>query len=165
MYDQLGCLSPQAIYLKQGSDLNAFCAALANTLSSRPRPRRSPLAQLQIASRVCQMRTTFSHVRTWTPQDGGTDWTIFQHRSARFQPSCGYRTIHVHEVSISHLSKALHSIRGRGSPRWAVPPQSLPWQRNNFLILASNDFAQSVNAKNPHPTGIMMERPHHWEIW
>lgn len=149
-YDQLGCLSPQAIYLAKGSNVRSFCSLLAKTLASRPHPSRSSMQNLQIASLVRTTRATFPNTHTWTPKNGGTDWTIFQHRSPRFQPSCGYRTIHVHEVSIPLLPIALNSVRGQISTVGTT--QTLdPVAEKHFLDLGVKRFCPVGRCQRPSP--------------
>jgi hypothetical protein len=110
-FDQLGCLSPQAIYLERGSDVTGFCAALAHALAHSPPSHHPPLERLQIAARIGEARARVANATLWTPEDQGSAWTIFQHHTPGFQLSCGYRTIHVYAVTPAQLSQVLFPLR------------------------------------------------------
>ena len=110
LYGQLGCLSPQAIYLAPGSDLEGFCAGLAAALEYDQGPLR---ISLEAASSIRQARqlAKASGARIWESAHPLL-WTIIADKNPRFVESCGHRVIYVRTASRTQLKKVLAPLRG-----------------------------------------------------
>jgi len=115
-YDQLGCLSPQAIYVLRGSDIEVLGQKLAHALEihwSKLKPR--PARPLSVAARIVETRDV-SHAlghRIWLPPGNHLGWTLIHDPAASFQPSPLHGVIHLRQVAESKLSVALASVAGR----------------------------------------------------
>jgi len=110
LYEQLGCLSPQAIYLEPGSDLEAFCTGLASALQYDQGPL--PIS-LEAASSIRQARqlAAAAGARIWKSAHPLL-WTIIADKNPRFTESCGHRVIYVRTASRATLKQVLEPLRG-----------------------------------------------------
>jgi hypothetical protein len=106
-WNQLGCLSPQAVYVETGAepDSHALAAAIANELEAReqtdPRGPVSPEISAAIST-----RRMFYEVRAASGPDtqiwssaGSTAWTVVHETSDPFQTSCLNRFLFVKPVA------------------------------------------------------------------
>jgi len=115
-FDQLGCLSPQAIYVPPGTDVDSLGAKLALALEAywrplKPRPSRS----LAIAARIAEARDVAHALghRVWLPPGHHLGWTLIHDPDPAFQPSPLHGVIYVRQVAESQLGAALASVAGR----------------------------------------------------
>ncbi|MBX3744678.1 MAG: hypothetical protein KF833_05165 [Verrucomicrobiae bacterium] len=123
-WDQLGCLSPQVLYVETGGlippeDFAAELAGALDRLEQRlPRGPLDPATSAAIAQRRDYYRiraASGDHTRCWSSKDS-TAWTVIYEADARFQPSCLHRFILVKAVDT--LEECLHQaemIRGQWS--------------------------------------------------
>lgn len=102
-WDQLGCLSPQVVYVTQGSGLAAdqFAELLAEELAAReqthPRGRLPTDLAATLASRRAFYAVRAAHsgdTRVWQSPES-TAWTVVYEADPQFQSSCGYRWVYV----------------------------------------------------------------------
>jgi hypothetical protein len=115
-YDQLGCLSPQAIYFPAKASGAALGDRLASALETEwrritPKPAR-PLA---VAARIEEARDVAwarGH-RVWLPPGGHLGWTVIHDPDPAFQPSPLHGVIYLRQASGSRLRAALASAAGR----------------------------------------------------
>ena len=115
-YDQLGCLSPQAIYVPTGTDLETLGQQLSRALElqwqqSQPKPRR-PLGVAARISEACDMAHALGH-RVWLPPKKHLGWTLIHDPDSTFKPSPLHGVIYIRQASESKLSAALASVAGR----------------------------------------------------
>jgi hypothetical protein len=105
-WDQLGCLSPQAIYVEDGAGVAAdeFAALLAIELSRREQQEPRGAVPTEVAATITSRRAFYAvraahsgDTRLWQSADS-TAWTVIYEADARFQPSCGHRWIYVKPV-------------------------------------------------------------------
>lgn len=106
-WNQLGCLSPHAVYVESGAPTNSlsFAELLSKQLAAReasdPRGAVSPATAAAIAT-----RRMFYEVRSATDKDnqiwsspGSTSWTVVHENSHALQPSCLNRFVYVKPVN------------------------------------------------------------------
>jgi hypothetical protein len=115
-YDQLGCLSPQAVYAPTGADINALGDKLARALEMhwkkiKPKPARP----LSVAARVVEARDVAHALghRVWLPPGKHLGWTLIHDPDPAFQPSPLHGVIYLRQVAESRLGPALASVAGR----------------------------------------------------
>ena len=169
-YDQLGCLSPQAIYLEspqppvarkfKGADsgtrranqsrLRSFCQSLGEALDRIPGDEAKPSERWMRAAQIREARASTLSEKVWIPTDGGTRWTIFQHQDPTFQSSDGYRAVHVHELATAGLANALAGVRGKISTVAHGRPLS-PEVEASFLNLGVTRFCPIGQCQQPSP--------------
>jgi len=110
LYDQLGCLSPQAIYLEKRSDVAAFGDALAEALAQETKNAAPfPLAAAAQVREARQLARAAGD-RLW--ESAGARWTVVAERQAAFRPGCGYRVIPLRVATRKELSRVLIPLRG-----------------------------------------------------
>jgi len=115
-YDQLGCLSPQAIYVPRGTNIGSLGDKLASAMEQQwkkitPKPSRP----LSIASKICEARDVAHALghRVWLPPGKHLGWTIIHDPDTTFQPSPLHGVIYLRQVAEAKLSTALASVAGR----------------------------------------------------
>jgi hypothetical protein len=115
-YDQLGCLSPQAIYAPAGAGAGPLGDKLARALEAEWRTLRpKPARPLPVAARIAEARDValaLGH-RLWLPPDGHLGWTLIHDPDPAFQPSPLHGVIYLRTVAESKLAGALASVAGR----------------------------------------------------
>jgi len=115
-YDQLGCLSPQAIYVPSGTDFDSLGRRLAHALEAHWRSlKKKPARPLAVAARIAEARDlarALGH-RVWQPPKPHLGWTLIHDPDPAFQPSPLHGVIYLRQAGESHLSAALASVAGR----------------------------------------------------
>ena len=123
-WNQLGCLSPHAIYVETGSRHapSAFAEGLADELArlegTEPRGPVAVEMAAAIASRRAFYEVRAAHspeTRLWASA-GNTNWTVVYEDDPRFQLSCLHRFIYVKAVTdVGQALSGADSVRGRVS--------------------------------------------------
>jgi hypothetical protein len=115
-YDQLGCLSPQAIYVPPGTDVAKLGAKLAEALERhwrqiKPQPPRS----LPVAARIAEARdVAFARGhRAWLPLRRHLGWTLIHDPDPAFRPSPLHGVITIRTAGERQLRSALRDVNGR----------------------------------------------------
>jgi hypothetical protein len=117
-WNQLGCLSPHAIYVEDGGVISpeAFAELLAEAMGAREQTEpRGPLSRenaAAIASRRSIYELRAAHTagtRLWCSPDS-TAWTVVYEAEPRFQLSCLNRFIYV--KGVNDLTTALQGAHG-----------------------------------------------------
>ena len=121
-WNQLGCLSPQVVYVESGGSLapHDFAALLAEELKARekaePRGTLDPEDASAISTRRMFYQVRASHeesTRLWMSEDS-TDWTVVFEQDPQFQLSCLNRFIYVKAVAgLDQLFEAVASTAGK----------------------------------------------------
>jgi hypothetical protein len=131
-WNQLGCLSPHAIYVENQGEVTPeeFAEKLSHELAAREAvDPRGPLpvnVSATIASRRAfyEMRAAHSPgTRVWA-SPGSTAWTVVYESDARFQVSCLNRFVYV--KAVRNLTEALQgadSVRGSVSTVGLAAPE------------------------------------------
>ena len=115
-YDQLGCLSPQAIYVPMRTDVDSLGSKLARALETHWRGlKKKPARPLGVAARITEARdVAFARGhRVWRPPTRHLGWTLIFDPDPAFQPSPLHGIITIRRASESTLKKALAPVAGR----------------------------------------------------
>ena len=115
-YDQLGCLSPQAICVPHGTDFDALGRKLAHALEAQwQKLGKKPSRPLSIAARVVEARDVAHALghRVWLPPGNHLGWTLIHEHDSTFRTSPLHGVIYLRQVSDAHLATALASVAGR----------------------------------------------------
>jgi hypothetical protein len=154
-FDQLGCLSPQAIYVPRGTDVGKLGDKLAHALESHWRGlEKKPARPLGVAARITEARdVAFARGhRVWLPPGRHLGWTLIFDPNPAFQPSPLHGVIILRQAGESTLKKALASVAGRISTVGAVG-QISSRLKDVFLSLGVSRFC---------PAGRMQFPPLNW---
>jgi hypothetical protein len=114
-YDQLGCLSPQAIYVPPGTDFETLGRRLAHALEAHwGGLERKPARPLSIAARIVEARDVARALghRTWLPPKNHLGWTLIHDPDPTFQPSPLHGVVYLRQAAASQLPTALDSVAG-----------------------------------------------------
>lgn len=120
VYDQLGCLSPQLIYVEEGrlASPREFASALASDLAEWQTALPCGAVPTEAISTIRRIRDR-AEWQTLAGKDvvlhaspGGTDWTVIYEADPTFVPSPLYRTVRVKSLRGSaHLAELLTDWR------------------------------------------------------
>ena len=158
-YDQLGCLSPQAIYVPPRCDIEAVGGKLSAALESEwQKITRQPRRPLGTAARIAEARDmayALGH-RTWLPPGKHLGWTLVHDPAPIFQPSPLHGVIYLREASA--LPFALASVAGRISTV-GVAGQLDSRLENVFLSLGVSRFCAAGRMQFPPLTWHHDGRP------
>jgi len=115
-YDQLGCLSPQAIYVSPGTNIAALGEKLARALEAHWSGLvKKPARPLGVAARIAEARDmafALGH-RVWLPPTRHMGWTLIHDADSLFQPSPLHGVIAIRSVSETRLGEALAPVAGK----------------------------------------------------
>ena len=151
IYDQLGCLSPQAIYFPTGADLEALGKKLGAALEGVwKRMARKPARSLAVAARICEARdVAFAQGhRVWLPPEGHLGWTVIYDRDATFKASPLHGVIYLRPVAERNLAAALAPVAGRISTVGCGGEMSSRL-RDRFLSLGVSRFCAAGRMQFP----------------
>lgn len=131
-WDQLGCLSPQVIYVEHGGGVSAdqFAEMLAEELAKReasePRGVLPTETAATIASRRAFYEVRAAHspdTRMWRSENS-TAWTVVYESDPRFQASCLNRFIYVKGASgLEEALRGADDLRGKVSTVGLAAPE------------------------------------------
>jgi len=150
-YDQLGCLSPQAIYVPRGADIDALGSKLAHALEAHWRTiKPKPLRPLSVAARIVEARDVAHALghRVWLPPQNHLGWMLIHDPDPTFQPSPLRGVIYLREVAESKLNAALASVAGRISTV-GVAGEISSRLENVFLSLGVSRFCAAGRMQFP----------------
>lgn len=151
-YDQLGCLSPQAIYLPPGPDMNALGAKLARALETQwTRLVAKPARPLGVRARIAEARDVARALghRMWLPPSHHLGWTLIHDPEPAFAPSPLHGVIYLRVSPLGKLERHLDAVRGRISTVGIVEGGSAsPW-RETFLRLGVSRFCRAGRMQFP----------------
>jgi hypothetical protein len=150
-YDQLGCLSPQAIYVPPGTDVAALGAKLSRALEAHwCGLTKKPARPIGAAARIAEARDVafaLGH-RVWLPESRHLGWTLIHDPDSTFQPSPLHSVIYVRKTSEAKLPAALASVGGRISTV-GVAGQISSRLENVFLSLGVSRFCPAGRMQFP----------------
>jgi hypothetical protein len=150
-YDQLGCLSPQAIYVPPETDFDLLGRKLARALEAHwEQLQRKPARPLSVAARIAEARD-MAHAlghRVWLPPKNHLGWTLIHDPDPAFQPSPLHGVIYLRQTSESHLPTALASVAGRISTV-GLAGQISAQLENVFLGLGVSRFCAAGRMQFP----------------
>ncbi len=160
-YDQLGCLSPQAVYVPRGTNITALGQMLASALEQQwSKSESKPARPLSIAARISEARDVAHALghRVWLPSVKHLGWTIIHDPDPTFQPSPLHGVIYLRQVAESKLSTALAPVAGRISTVGIAGEISSRLQ-NLFLSLGVSRFCPAGHMQYPPLTWHHEGRP------
>jgi hypothetical protein len=116
-WNQLGCLSPHAIYVENSDgDARQFANLLAAELERREQSEPRGDVPVEVAATIASRRSFYEiraaqcedpqETRLWHSQDS-TAWTVVYEQDPRFQVSCLHRFVYVKEAK--DLAEALRN--------------------------------------------------------
>ncbi len=123
-WNQSGCLSPQVIYVENGTTPNPeqltkwLADELASREASEPRGKISDRAAGRIANsrRLYEIRAASSTDTVVYASRGSTAWTVVLDHEPRFQGSCVNRFLHVKAVeNLDEVLGGAEEVRGQVS--------------------------------------------------
>ncbi|MCE0485103.1 MAG: hypothetical protein LV479_12810 [Methylacidiphilales bacterium] len=115
-YDQLGCLSPQAIYAPPGARISEIGGKLARALETAWRKmKRKPARPITVAARITEARDVAHGLghRVWLPPTKHLGWTVIHDPKSAFRPSALHGIIYLRQASPAGLKRALASVAGK----------------------------------------------------
>lgn len=160
-HDQLGCLSPQTIYVPLKTDIASLGRKLAAALESQWRSLASkPARPLGVAARIAEARDLAQALgrRVWLPKNRHTGWTLIHDPDPAFQPSPLHGVIHLRRVAASRLCAALGSVAGRISTVGVAGHLSSRLE-SAFLSLGVSRFCPAGRMQSPPLTWHHDGRP------
>ncbi len=150
-YDQLGCLSPQAVYVPPKTDFETLGRKLAVALEAQwGAMAQKPARTLAIAARIAEARDMAlarGH-RVWLPPRKHLGWTLIHDPDPAFQPSPLHGVIYLRPVAESGLRAALASVAGRISTLGIVGRISSPLEVA-FINLGVSRFSAAGRMQFP----------------
>lgn len=121
-WDQLGCLSPQVIYVADEAGLTAdqFAEKLADELERREQTQPRGVLPVEIAATLNSRRAFYAvraahspDTRLWQSRES-TAWTVVYEADPRFQISCGHRWIYVKPArDLAEALQGADALRGK----------------------------------------------------
>ena len=158
-WNQLGCLSPHAVWVETGGAIDAdqLASQLANELHLReqtnPRGPIPPEVAAAITSRrmVYQVRATSDgSTKIWV-SDNSTAWTVVHDTSPEFPTSCLNRFIHVKPVdNLDHFLRNLEVLRDRISTvGLAAPTVRVQELAGRFAEIGVTRVCRAGQMQNP----------------
>jgi hypothetical protein len=148
-YDQLGCLSPQAIYVPPTTNIAALGEKISRALEAHWRGlKKKPVRPLGVAARIAEARDVAHGLghRVWQPHHLG--WTLIHDPEPNFQPSSLHGVIYLRKVSESKLSAALAPVAGMISTVGSTGKMS-PTVEKIFLQLGVTRFCPAGKMQFP----------------
>ena len=150
-YDQLGCLSPQAIYVPRGNDIDALGRKLAHALEAHWQSlTRKPARPLPVAARIAEARDVAHALghHVWLPPKKHLGWTLIHDPDSTFAPSPLHGVISIREAGETHSAASLESVAGRISTV-GVAGKLSPRMESIFLKLGVTRFCAAGRMQFP----------------
>jgi hypothetical protein len=150
-YDQLGCLSPQAIYVRRGSNVAGVGDKIARALETQWRSlKKKPARPIGVAARIAEARdVAFARGhRVWLPPTRHLGWTLIFDPDPVFQPSPLHGVITIRQVSEAGLKNALAPVDGKISTVGVVGEMSSRAEAA-FLSLRASRFCPAGRMQFP----------------
>ena len=151
-YDQLGCLSPQAIYAARGANVAALGEKLARALDAEwARQREKPPRPLGVRARIAEARDVAFALgqRCWLPASRHLGWTLIHDPGAEFVPSPLHGVIYLRVCAPDELAGHLASVRWKISTVGLAAGDGDPMARAAFLELGVSRFCRAGHMQFP----------------
>lgn len=152
IYDQMGCLSPQAIFLERGSKIEVFGEALAQAMTKEiarlPKVERSADEFGVIFETIDTARGLGQRVWTAPSATNATAGAVILDPKPQFRFSCLHRVIRLHEVKAAQLPQALEIVRDKISTV-GLAGSLTPALEKVFLPLGVKRFCKVGQMQHP----------------
>ncbi len=150
-YDQLGCLSPQAIYIPARTDILLLGGKLSAALEKEwVKIPSKPARPLSVTARISEARDialAMGH-RLWLPPKKHFGWTVIHDPSPTFRPSPLHGVIYLRQATEAQLRAALSPIAHRISTVGMVGKTSSRLE-SLFLSLGVSRFCAAGHMQFP----------------
>jgi hypothetical protein len=151
-YDQLGCLSPQGIYLPPRADVAALGGKLARALEAvwRAQPKK-PARPLGTRARIAEARDAafaLGHA-CWLPPSRHLGWTLIHDPEPTFSPSPLHGVIYLRVCPATKLTAHLAPVRGKISTVGLVGGENDEQARAAFTALGVSRFCPAGRMQSP----------------
>ena len=160
-YDQLGCLSPQAIYVPARTNIKALGNQLAAALETEwRRLATKPGRPLAVAARIAEARDVACGLghRVWLPPRRHLGWTLVHDPGPAFRLSPLHGVIFLKTTNEAHLRRALAPMAGRISTVGCAGKTSSRWEKL-FLSLGVSRLCPAGRMQFPPLTWHHDGRP------
>lgn len=160
-HDQLGCLSPQAIYVPPRTNIKALGDRLAAALETEwRRSARKPGRPLAVAAQIAEARDVACGLghRLWLPPRRHLGWTLVHDPDPAFRPSPLHGVIYLRTANEAGMRRALSPLEGRISTIGCVGKTSSRWEKV-FLSLGVSRFCPAGRMQFPPLTWHHDGRP------
>jgi len=150
-YDQLGCLSPQAIYVQLGTNIEALGEKLAQALEKEWQSiANKPARPLSVAARIAEARdVAFARGhRVWLPSSRHLGWMVISDPNPEFSPSPLHGVIVLRRCAESKLKETLAAVAGRISTVGIAGQMSSRLEKD-FLSLGVSRFCPAGRMQFP----------------
>lgn len=151
-YDQLGCLSPQAIYFSPAADAERLGEKLARALELewRRQPQK-PSRPLGVCARIAEARDVARALghRIWLPPGRHLGWTVIHDPDPAFAPSPLHGVIYLRASRSKKLAGNLASVRGKISTIGFTGRAMDARARRTFLELGASRFCPAGRMQFP----------------
>jgi len=151
-YDQLGCLSPQAIYFSPPAQVEKVGDKLARALEQEWRAAsRQPSRPLGVRARIAEARDVARALghRLWVPASGHLGWTVIHDPDPTFAPSPLHGVIYLRASRPEKLTPHLVGVRGKISTVGLAGRTMEPRARQAFLELGASRFCPAGRMQFP----------------
>jgi hypothetical protein len=151
-YDQLGCLSPQAIYFAEPGDVDRLGNRLARALEAAwSKLARKPARPLGVRSRIAEARDVARALghRLWLPPSRHLGWTLVHDPDPAFVPSPLHGVIYLRETRPRFVATHLAGVRGKISTVGVAGRTLDPRARRAFLDLGVSRFCPAGRMQFP----------------
>jgi hypothetical protein len=161
-YDQLGCLSPQAIYVTPGVDVEALGERLSRALEKHGQKLGlgKPARPLGVAAKIAEARgvaCALGH-RVWLPPSRHLGWTLIHDPEPKFRPSPLHGVITIHRAGVPALKQSLAAAAGSISTVGVAGRLDSRWEAA-FLSLGVSRFCPAGRMQFPPLTWHHDGRP------
>jgi hypothetical protein len=151
-YDQLGCLSPQAIYLPSPVDAERLGRQLARALEQEWQSlTKKPSRPLGVRARIAEARDVARALdhRLWLPPGNHLGWTVIHDPDPAFAPSPLHGVIYLRAARPEKLAAHLAGVRGKISTVGCASGATDPRARRAFLDLGVSRFCHAGRMQFP----------------
>ncbi len=151
-YDQLGCLSPQALYFLSPANVEQLGNRLARALELAWRAMaRKPARPLGVRARIAEARDVARALghRIWLPLGGHQGWTVIHDPEPTFAPSPLHGVIYLRGSRPDRLITHLADVHGKISTVGTVGPTLGAPVRRAFLELGASRFCPAGRMQFP----------------
>jgi hypothetical protein len=160
-YDQMGCLSPQAIYVPPRADLAGLAAKLTRALEAEwRRLPKKPARPLAVAARIEEARDIARALgqQLWLPPTSHLGWTLIHDPGPDFQTSPLHGVVYLRSGNEQRIGRELASVSGRISTVGVAGKTSSRWEKL-FLNLGVSRFCAAGRMQFPPLTWQHDGRP------
>ncbi len=151
-YDQMGCLSSQAIYFSKPADVMRLGGRIALALEqTRQTMEAKPARPLGVRARIAEARDVAQALghAVWLPPARHLGWTVIHDPDPTFVPSPLHGVIYLRASRPGSLTRDLAGVRGKISTVGVTGSKLEPQVRQAFLDLGVSRFCGAGQMQFP----------------